>query len=461
VSEPSLENDPASIGIIIPPPIRYMLASLIFLILLALLAGALTIPFFFESPSIWYKFGIEKNSLRAGKMLGLAGGLLILCQLPMAGRLKFLDRIFSLPALIRQHRLHAWAIVLIALIHPLCTLLPEGTILVPLEIRYWAEWVGVGLLAIILIQFVCSRWRQPLGLAFHIWLPLHRILGLLITALLIIHVLYVSETFTDAGPPRLAVLIAAGVFIMMWLWVRSGWLRVRRKAYVVARIEKASVDSTCVDLVPSTQTPFPYVPGQFGIVSFQSAQVPPEPHAFTLSSAPSRPGGLQFTIRACGDWTQKVKNLQTGDRAFIQGPFGRFGHLYAPPDRELIMIAGGIGITPMLSMLRFMADDGDRRPLTLIWSNRSKANMVFSDEMDTLLAKLTGLRIIPIFTRSQDGGKRTGRINKKHLYTLLESCSRGSIVFICGPPQMMRQMKSDLKSLGFPSRSLHTETFGY
>jgi predicted ferric reductase len=216
-----------------------------------------------------------------------------------------------------------------------------------------------------------------------------------------------------------------------------------------------------VDLTPSTQTPFSYVPGQFGIVSFISAKVPAEPHAFTLSSSPSRPGGLQFTIRTCGDWTQKVKNLQPGDRAYIQGPFGRFGHLYAPPNQALIMIAGGIGITPMLSMLRFMVDHGDSRSVTLIWSNRSKANTVFSDEMDALSAKLTGLRMIPIFTRSEAGEKRTGRLDQKSLENLLRSCRRDAAVFLCGPPQMMRQVKSDLKSLGFSARSIYSEAFDF
>ena len=111
-----------------------------------ILAGALTIPFAFESPSMWYKFGIEKTSCVLARA-GLTAGLLILLQLPLAGRLKILDRIFSLPGLIRQHRIHAWAIAMLALIHPLCVLLPEGTLLVPLEMRYWPEWVGVGLLA--------------------------------------------------------------------------------------------------------------------------------------------------------------------------------------------------------------------------------------------------------------------------------------------------------------------------
>ena len=439
---------------------RVLLAAALVAMLLLILAGALTIPFAFESPSMWYKFGIEKTSLRAGKMLGLTAGLLILLQLPLAGRLKFLDRIFSLPGLIRQHRMHAWAIAILALIHPLCVLLPEGTLIVPLEMRYWPEWIGVGLLAVILSQFVVSQWRQSMGIAFHTWMWFHRIAGLLIASLLVVHVLYVSETFTDEGPPRLAVLIAAGVFLMLWLWVRAGWLRVRHKPYVLARIESTGADCTCVELTPSTQAPFPYVPGQFAFVSFQSEQVPPEPHAFTISSTPSRPGGLQFTIRACGDWTRKVKNLQLGDRAFIQGPFGRFGHLFTTSNRELIMIAGGIGITPMLSMLCFMADQGDPRPVTLIWSNRSKENVVFADEMDDLAAKLTGLRMIPIFTRDTESGKRSGRLDRKSLETMLSDCSRRSAIFLCGPPQMMRQIRTDLTTLTFPARSIFTEAFG-
>jgi len=97
---------------------RVLLATALVALLLLTLAGALTIPFAFESPSMWYKFGIEKVSPRAGKMLGLAAGLLIFLQLPLAGRMKFLDRIFSLPGLIRQHRMHAWAIAILALVHP-------------------------------------------------------------------------------------------------------------------------------------------------------------------------------------------------------------------------------------------------------------------------------------------------------------------------------------------------------
>ncbi len=439
---------------------RVLLAAALVALLLLILAGALTIPFAFESPSMWYKFGIEKTSLRAGKMLGLTAGLLILLQLPLAGRLKILDRIFSLPGLIRQHRMHAWAIAILALIHPLCVLLPEGTLIVPLEMRYWPEWIGVVLLVFILSQFAVSQWRQSMGIAFHTWMRFHRIAGLLIVALLVVHVLYVSESFSEDGLPRLAMIGTAAAFLLFWLWVRSAWLRMRRKPFLVSRVEPTGSDCTCIELTPTTPHLLSYVPGQFAWVSFASATVVPEAHAFTLSSTPSRPGMLQFTIRACGDWTRTVGELSIGDRAFIQGPFGRFGHLHADPDRELIMIAGGIGITPMLSMLRFMADHGDPRPVTLIWSNRGKENVVFADEMDDLAAKLTGLRMIPIFTRTAEGGERSGRLDRKSLETMLSGCSRRSAVFVCGPPQMMKQVSTDLETIAFPARLIFTESFG-
>ncbi len=458
----SISNcDSIPIGLILPAGMRRLLAAGTILLLLALLAGALSIPFVFESATMWYKFGLEKTSLRAGKVVGMAAGLLIMVQLPLAGRLKVLDRIFSHPGLIRQHRLHAWAIATLALLHPLLVLLPEGTLLIPVETRYWPEWLGVGLLAAIGLQFVCSRWRPSLKIAFHRWLPAHRIAGVLVAVLLVIHVLFVSETFSSDGLPRLAVLAAAACFGLIWLWVRFTGLLARKKPFAVARVEPAGLDSTCVELTPIRTPSMAYVPGQFVFVSFNSARVTTEPHAFTLSSTPSRPERLQFTIRACGDWTRSVKDLAVGDRAYIQGPFGRFGHLFSDSNRPLIMIAGGIGITPMLSMLRFMADCNDTRPILLIWSNRTRSDTVFKDELAALEEKLTGFRRIPIFTRISRGDKHFGRLDRQSLEDMVKDCSRRSIVFVCGPPQMMKQIKSDLSTLGFRRDLIFSESFGF
>ncbi len=456
---PNCRSDFPPVGPFLKLGARRLLAAGVILPLLLLLAVTVAIPFYFESPSMWYKFGIEKTSLRIGKVLGLGAGLLILLQLPLAGRLRLIDRIFSLPGLMRQHHWHAWIIVLAVLVHPLCILLPEGKLTVPLEMRYWPEWAGVGLLAAVAVQFISSWWRRRLGMAFHFWMPTHRMLGVLITTLLIIHVLYVSETFIEAGRPRLGVQIAAVVTALVWMWVRTGWLRASGRPYRVACVAPASADCTRIELRPSKTNSLAYVPGQFVFVAFRSPQVSREPHVFTLSSTPSRPDTLQLTVRACGDWTRSVARLAIGDHAMIQGPFGRFSHLLTAPGRELILIAGGIGVTPMLSMLRFMSDQGDRRRITLLWSNRSRASMVYAEALDDLETRLTGLRRVHIFTQSAHAAEHSGRLNRISLERYLGTCGRSAAIFLCGPPQMMRQVKSALIGLGFSARSIFTEAF--
>lgn len=231
--------------------------------------------------------------------------------------------------------------------------------------------------------------------------------------------------------------------------------------FSVARVTLEGNSSTSIELRPLTDRPFQYSPGQFVFVSFHSIHISREPHPFTLSSTPTRPECLQVTIRACGDWTHNAIRIAEGDRAYLQGPFGRFSHIFTDPGDEIVMIAGGIGITPMLSMLRYMADKHDNREVTLIWSNQTRNNMVYSKEINDLAAKLTGFRQVLIFTRETEEGMSTGRLNHEILQTILKDCSRMSTVFICGPAQMMKQSKEDLKLIGFDSRMIHMETFGF
>lgn len=425
------------------------------------LAGAVSIPFFFESPSIWYKFGLAKVLLRSGKMLGLAAAGLLFFQLLLACRLKVLDRVFSLPRLVRIHRLNATVILLPALLHPILVLASENKFIFPLEIRYWPEWVGVGLLALIVIQFVLSRWRVALRLRFHRWLSWHRCSGAFILALVVLHLLFVSETFSEEGIPRSAAMVTMVLLAVAWLWIRSGWLRARKLPLAVTRVAPAGRDSTCIELSPMTERRFHYLPGQFVFVSFRSNHISREPHPFTLSSSPTRSQCLQVTVRAGGDWTAHIGRIAEGERAYLQGPFGRFSHMLTDPDREIVLIAGGIGITPMLSMLRCMADRHDQRAVTLVWSNRTRQDMVYPDEFDGLTAQLTGLRLVLNFTRIPENEFAAGRIDAEKLKGMLAKCSRRAAVFVCGPDRMMQQVESDLKRIGFSSRLIFTETFGF
>ena len=425
------------------------------------MAGVLSIPFFFESPSMWYKFGLAKILLRSGKVVGTAAAVLLFYQLILVARLKVLDRVFSHPGLVRTHRLNAIAILLLACLHPVLVLKSDNTLVIPLEMRYWPEWFGVGLLALIVVQFSSSRWRTDARMRFHRWMFLHRWLGFTVLGIVTVHILYVSETYSERGFPRNAVILLAVLLALLWLWIRSGWLRARKRPFSVTRVAPEGMSSVGIELRPVDKRPFRYVPGQFVIVSFQSNHISPEPHPFTLSSTPTRPEYLQMTVRTNGDWCRHVDRIAVGERAHVQGPFGRFSHVFADPASEVIMIAGGIGITPMLSMLRFMVDRQDQRAITLIWSNRSREHMVYPDELNELGEKLTGFRSVLIFTGNSDEYLSTEGLNLEKLQSMLRGCNRQAAIFVCGPEQMMVQIKNDLKRIGFEPRSIHTETFGF
>jgi predicted ferric reductase len=440
---------------------RILLGAAIVMVVIACIGGALSLPFLYESQTLYYKFGMDKVLLRSAKMVGLAVAILLLLQLPLAGRLQWLDRIFSLPGLYRIHRLNAYLIGALIASHPFLVLAPEGRWKIPFELRSWPEWVGVTLLTTILAQIGLSRWRSLIFHAYQKWRLLHYTLGILIFTLLITHILFVSETFNRAGLPRNLVFGAAIGSFVLWLWIRQCRLRREKNQFKVNRVEPAGINGYRVDLEPKVRPPFSYMPGQFVFVSFESASISREFHPFTLSSTPSRPGMVQFIIRSCGDWTNRIGSLHKGDRAYIQGPFGRFSHLLLPANRELVMIAGGIGITPMLSMLRYMSDRGDSRRITLIWSNRTRADLFGDQELTAMREKLTNFFWVPILTRETGNEGRLGRLDRNTLEKLLRACSRDAAFFLCGPPPMVKQAQKDLLRIGFAVKAIHTEAFGF
>ena len=164
-------------------------------------------------------------------------------------------------------------------------------------------------------------------------------------------------------------------------------------------------------------------------------------------------------LRTTGDRTCQLKNLQPEDRIFIQVPFGLFSHLRLPAEQEIIMIAGGIGITPMLSMLRYMADRQDPRKITLIWSNKTRKHIILPHEFQGLKAQLKRLCILHVLTRDPEFEGEKGRLDRFRLKRLIADCSHSAAIFVCGPDQMMKDIFKSLVALGFSKRMIFMEQF--
>ena len=449
---------PESVPNILSPKRRLLLGILLSIIPVLFIAGAVSIPLYFESSTILYKFGSDRQLLRAGQVMGMVAGCLLLLQIILGARLKFLDRVFGLGNLFRFHRISGFVIGSVVIIHPILIFIPENRVFIPLQLRYWPEFVGFFLLLLIIATVIAGHWRVRLKFPFHCWWWFHRWAAILIITAFWVHILSVSSTF-DQKIPKIFGFCAMGLCVLVFFWIRTRPLRNRRRSFLVSTIEPVGEDAMCLEIVSKTKTKFNYLPGQFSFFTFFSNHISREEHPFSLTSTPTRTSCLQFVVRTTGDWTAKLKNLQPGDRVLLKGPFGLFSHLQLPAKKEIVMIAGGIGITPMLCMLRYMADCNDQRKITLIWSNQTRKRIIFPDEFQSLEAQLKGLRIFHVLTRDPEFRGETGRLDQHKLKMLLSDCSLSSAIFVCGPHQMMKEVRRCLVCLNFSKRLIFVERF--
>jgi predicted ferric reductase len=397
----------------------------------------------------------------AGKMCATAAAALVLLQFSLSSRLKWLDRLFGLNRLLNAHRLLGCAIVVLATLHPLLVFAPAEKEIGPLRLGLWPVLFGIVLLCGLWAAACLSLWRVFLRLSFELWWLLHRFGVCAGVVLLAIHALNVEGDF-EAGLPRTALLACLAAYACLFIWIKTvkpWWLQ--RKPYRVADVSRISHNVHTVELVPVHGQAFRYHPGQFSFVTFQSGGLPPEEHHFTLSSTPTRPGRIIFTIKTSGDFTGRLGRLKPGDMAILDGPYGLFSHcaFTDPPGNEIIMIAGGIGMTPMLSMLRYMADVEYRRTVKLIWSNRTGGDVFCRQEINAMRQKMAGLTVHHVLTGQPGYKGPTGRIDAAMLERLLQGCSRSSRIFLCGPPSMMKSVSKNLKKLGFKAGRISTERF--
>lgn len=203
------------------------------LVLLGLLLGAagtaIALPFAYESTTMWYKIGLDKTLLRAGKICGLLTVTLICAQSIIGLKPNVLVQTFGAPPLLRWHRRGAALIVLLAVLHVLLILVPEGLNNLPIGYKFWPEMIGGGLLTILFIQAGYSWARERWRLAYQRWRTIHRYLAWCILLLAPAHLLFVSETFSQTVP-RLWVAGVVGGTLVTQLTVRLGRrLAVRRR----------------------------------------------------------------------------------------------------------------------------------------------------------------------------------------------------------------------------------------
>jgi len=398
-----------------------------------------------------------------GKSSALVGAVVLVLQFVLSARLRGITRHFGLDAVLRFHRgMAIFAVVLIAL-HPVLLAFGGGGWSLLTSVRMpWYIWLGKVALLLLVIQVLVALLRRTVRLSFETWRGLHS-QALAILALVLLHSWAAGSDLRHRPMQVLWLgLFAAAAASYVYHKVYVPW-RGRRRTYRVAEVHRETHDVWSLSLEPPEGTRrYTFLPGQFHFVSlYRGDRYDGEEHPFTISFSPSEHDLLRSTVKASGDFTRTVSNTNPGDRVRVQGPFGRFSHLLHSDETDLVFIAGGIGITPYVSMLRHMRDTQSDLWVLLLYGNRTQKDIVFREEMEAM-ARLSTPRLEVVHVLSNANPAWVGERGYIDRECILRHCGEEisqKAFYVCGPPPMMDMVSRALRSLGAPAARLHTERF--
>lgn len=392
---------------------------------------------------------------------GLVAFSLLTAQFGLVARIKSAARPFGSDALALFHRLLgsatlgflvAHAVFLIASGLPLDSLIPVWTD-VSTSLGATALWLTVLLIAV-------SLRRKRLRLGYGLWQASHSLLAVLAVLAALGHVL--EETSARQDRLLAIVLIAYAVlFLALLLDYRVlRPLRLQRRPWVLVENRDEGASTRTLVLRPVGHDGLVFEPGQFAWLSTGSSAFGFDQHPLSLSG-PSEPATvpLEFSIKALGDWSSKiVPQLVPGATVFVDGPYGAF-----TPDRvpaqSFVLIAGGVGITPMRSILLTLRARGDNRPVLLIHAAHDPGRAIFRNELAGL-ARTMNLVIVPVYeSPPPDWQGERGFVSTDLLQRHLPSSLAHVQFFVCGPPAMIDDVESALRGLGVRAEHLQSERF--
>ena len=203
-----------------------------------------------------------------------------------------------------------------------------------------------------------------------------------------------------------------------------------------------------------------YKPGQFFFITLKQGDNEISKH-FSFSSSPTEVDHIEFTKKLTDhEFSLVLKAAKVGDWAKIDAPYGQFTFEGEYP--KIVLLGGGIGITPFMSFCKNATDKGLSSKITLFYGCRTEKDIAFKEEFEELASKNKNLRLIFTVTELTDQWNGlTGIINAEMIKQQLPDYQE-NMFYTCGPPPMVEAMEKLVENLGLPKEKLKREYFsGY
>ncbi len=235
------------------------------------------------------------------------------------------------------------------------------------------------------------------------------------------------------------------------------------KDWVICTISKVIVESpdtvTLRIQLPEHES-ITFIPGQYIMFGFIDGEESNRTKFFSISSSPESQGWIEVTVKREGPFSTRMTKLQVGDKVKIRGPIGHFV-FKEDYKQDLVMIAGGTGLAPIMSMIRYIINKGLPNKIKLLYSVRSPEYVIYKEELENL-NKNGNVKITLTMTRLQDNDNwngHKGRIDREMIDANIEDFNN-TLFFVCGPDKMIDDMIKLLREMGAGISQIKIEKWG-
>jgi predicted ferric reductase len=401
-----------------------------------------------------------------GTAFGLVAGALILLQFLTSGRYESLSGQVGLDRTMGFHRFVAYGLLLFAVLHPIgyvaSTFMTDPN-------AAWSRLTGMlgsprlrtGVLALVgLVMLVgLSVLRERIGWRHETWRASHGLLAGAVAGLTLHHAIFAGAYSSEAAVSfawLTGAIVAAGALINVyafrpWRMWRDGW-RVETVSSLGAHIWELTL--SC----PKAAR-FDFRAGQFIWLTLAPNRPPFHDHPFSIASAPAELPFLRLIVREAGDCTNRFGEIQPGTKAAVDGPHGSF--TLSDAGERVVMIAGGVGIAPLLGMLEQAASENDERSFALLYATRQPEEIAGIKRLDDLQSRVDLLFRFFVDTGALEPQFNQGPIGRSQIQEAVGSSPSIVVAYVCGPARMMEQVTDTLLDIGVPLDAIHYERFDF
>ncbi len=398
------------------------------------------------------KTNIELSWLFFSQLFSLLGTVLLSISFVLGSRSRFLEKIFGgLDKVIKLHHIIGGVSFVLLLNHPIflaLSVLPNFN-LASRYIFFSADQIynfGVMALATMTLLLIFTL---IIKLPYDIWLKTHDFFGLVLL-FASLHIFLITSDVSRYLPLRIWMMLVLAVGIYFYIFKVFLYKKFGPKySYIVEKINEVG-DVLEIYLKPENES-IKYYPGQFAFINFDMNGLN-ETHPFSFSSSPDD-FMIRFTIKIMGDYTLKLRQLSPGTKCLIWGSYGKLYYGF-DGNKDVVCVAGGIGITPFVSLIRYEIKHIKPRKIYLFYSAKTEKSAIYHSDFIELESNLINFNYYPNFTcdkpqlSCQKLVENIGNLNNKLFY-------------LCGPTKMMDNLSYQLQENGVKTKDIIFEDFSF